>query len=77
MKTFQAEGSASKLSSSFLDSKIVHFDILYIKHLYLSEWAYQVEVHDDIIHNSFENKYNLFYSDTDSLVYWIQHEEAY
>ena len=33
--------------------------------------------HYDIIHNRFEGRYNLIYSDTDSLVYNIQHDNIY
>ena len=36
-----------------------------------------MKFHDDIIHNSFEGRYNLIYSDTDSLVYNIQHDNIY
>ena len=36
-----------------------------------------MKFHYDIIHNSFEGRYNLIYSDTDSLVYNIQHDNMY
>ena len=36
-----------------------------------------MKFHYDIIHNSFEGRYNLIYSDTDSLVYNIQHDNIY
>ena len=36
-----------------------------------------ITFHYDIIHNSFEGRYYLIYSDTDSLVYNIQHDNIY
>ena len=33
--------------------------------------------HYDVIHKKFEGKYNLIYSDTDSLVYHIIHDNIY
>ena len=36
-----------------------------------------MKFHHNIIHNSFEGRYSLIYSDTDSLVYNIQHDNNY
>ena len=36
-----------------------------------------MKFHYDVIHRSFEGRYNLIYSDTDSLVYNIQHDNIY
>ena len=36
-----------------------------------------MDFHYNTIHENFENKYNLIYSDTDSLVYSIQHPDIY
>ena len=36
-----------------------------------------MKFHYDIIHDSFEGRYNLIYSDTDSLVYNIKHDNIY
>ena len=36
-----------------------------------------MEFHYDVIHENFKDKYNLIYSDTDSLVYSIQHHDIY
>ena len=36
-----------------------------------------MKCHYDIFHNSFEGRYNLINSDTDSLVYNIQHDNIY
>jgi hypothetical protein len=36
-----------------------------------------MDFHYNVIHENFENKYNLIYSDTDSLVYTIQHDDVY
>ena len=36
-----------------------------------------MKFHYDVIHHSFEGRYNLIYSDTDSLVYNIQHNNIY
>ena len=39
--------------------------------LHLTDFRYHT------IHNNFKGKYNLFFSDTDSLVYSIQHDDIY
>jgi hypothetical protein len=36
-----------------------------------------MDFHYNTIHKNFENKYNLIYSDTDSLVYRIEHDDIY
>ena len=36
-----------------------------------------MEFHYDVIHKNFASLYNLIYSDTDSLVYLIQHHDIY
>ena len=36
-----------------------------------------MKFHYNVIHKNFEGRYNLIYSDTDSLVYLIQHEDIY
>ena len=36
-----------------------------------------MEFHYDVINKEFENKYDLIYSDTDSLVYNIKHDDIY
>ena len=36
-----------------------------------------MKFHHDIIHNSFEGRYKLIYSDTDSLLYNIHHNSIY
>ena len=36
-----------------------------------------MKFHYNVIHKNFEGRYNLIYSDTDSLVYSIQHEDIY
>ena len=36
-----------------------------------------MEFHYDVIHENFKDNYNLIYSDTDSLVYSIQHPDIY
>ena len=36
-----------------------------------------LDFHYNVIHKEFENNYNLIYSDTDSLVYNIYHEDIY
>ena len=36
-----------------------------------------MKFHYDAIHNSLKGKYNMIYSDTDSLVYNIQHDNMY
>jgi hypothetical protein len=36
-----------------------------------------MDFHYNVIHKNFEGRYNLVYSDTDSLMYLIQHEDIY
>jgi hypothetical protein len=36
-----------------------------------------MDFHYNVIHKNFEGKYNLVYSDTDSLVYHLYHEDIY
>jgi len=36
-----------------------------------------MDFHYNTIHKNFENDYNLIYSDTDSLVYRIEHDDIY
>ena len=36
-----------------------------------------MQFHYNVIHKNFENSYNLLYSDTDSLIYSINHEDIY
>ena len=36
-----------------------------------------MEFHYDVIHKEFENKYDLIYSDTDSMVYNIKTNNVY
>ena len=36
-----------------------------------------MKFHYNVIHKNFENNYNLLYSDTDSLIYSINHEDIY
>ena len=38
---------------------------------------WMMDFHYNTIHKNFEGNYNLIYSDTDSLVYSIQHEDIY
>ena len=36
-----------------------------------------MDFHYNVIHKNFEGRYNLIYSDTDSFIYSIQHEDIY
>ncbi|MFM7983815.1 MAG: hypothetical protein ACKPKO_31270, partial [Candidatus Fonsibacter sp.] len=36
-----------------------------------------LDCHYNVIHKNFEGQYNLIYSDTDSLVYNIKHDDIY
>ena len=36
-----------------------------------------MEFHYEVIHKNFNNNYNLLYSDTDSLIYSINHDDIY
>ena len=36
-----------------------------------------MDFHYNVIHKNFEGRYSLIYSDTDSFIYSIQHEDIY
>ena len=36
-----------------------------------------MDFHYNVIHKNFEGRYHLIYSDTDSMIYVIQHEDIY
>jgi hypothetical protein len=58
-------------------------EIVYDKPLYVGTSILDLsklcmmEFHYDVIHKEFENKYNLIYSDTDSMVYNIKTNDVY
>ena len=58
-------------------------EILYNKPIYVGTSILDIskltmmKFHYNIIHKNFENNYNLLYSDTDSLIYSIKHEDIY
>ena len=58
-------------------------EILYNKPIYVGTSILDiskltmVKLHYNVIHKNFENNYNLLYSDTDSLIYSIKHEDIY
>ena len=39
--------------------------------------AHMMDFHYNVIHKNFEGRYNLVYSDTDSFIYLIQHDDIY
>ena len=58
-------------------------EILYDKPIYVGTTILDLskvcmmDFHYNVIHKSFEGKYNTLYSDTDSLVYSIKHSDIY
>ena len=58
-------------------------EIIYNKPIYVGTGILDLsklcmmEFHYDVIHENFKDNYNLIYSDTDSLVYSIQHPDIY
>jgi hypothetical protein len=39
--------------------------------------VHMMDFHYNVIHKNFEERYNLIYSDTDSFMYSIQHDDIY
>ena len=57
--------------------------IIYDKPLYVGTGILDLsklcmmEFHYDVVHKNFEGRYNWLYSDTDSLIYCLQHHDIY
>ena len=71
------------ISTVYIWSRCIKKRLVYDKPLYvgssvldLSKFC-MMDLHWNTTHKNFENKYNLIYSDTDSLVYRIEHPDIY